>query len=152
MSMLKRDSRTEDLEYVPQEEQNHVHRYYVTIHKEVLSEAPVNEGVPVADHHACYIPARMSALPRRPLPLDTHSSAPSDMVTSYQAPPTQSTNARFGLRRDRAPRYRCGTCGLTNCVNNYMVHAGLPIRPRGVLLTSEKELPPTISMVNRLVI
>ena len=44
--------------------------------------------------------------------VDTDSSAPSAAVTSDQAPPPESTNALYGLRRNRVPRYRCGTCIL----------------------------------------
>ena len=38
--------------------------------------------------------------------MDTDSSAPSAAVTSDQAAPPESTNARYGLRRNRIPRYR----------------------------------------------
>ena len=46
---------------------------------------------------------RRSAHSGRTLPLNTDSSVPTAMVTSDQAPPILSTNARYGLRRDRAP-------------------------------------------------
>ena len=79
--------------------------------------------------------------------MDTDTSAPSAAVTSDQAPPPESTNARYGLRRNRIPRYRCGTCGLRNCECNYMIHAGFQTRPRGVLLTQEKGKPLPSAMV-----
>ena len=55
---------------------------------------------------------------RRTPSVDTDSSAPSAAVTSDQAAPPESTNARYGLRRNRIPRYRCGTCGLRDCECN----------------------------------
>ena len=84
--------------------------------------------------------------------MDTDSSAPSAAVTSDQAAPPESTNAHYGLRRNRIPRYRCGTCGLRNCECNYMVHAGFPIESQGVLLAREQEKPLPSGMVDRLVI
>ena len=63
---------------------------------------------------------------RRTPSVDTDTSAPSAAVTSDQASPPESTNARYGLRRNRVPRYRCGTCGLRDCECNYMIHAGFP--------------------------
>ena len=89
---------------------------------------------------------------RRTPSIDTDSSAPSAAITSDQAPPPDSINTRYGLRRNRIPRYRCGTCGLRDCECNYLVHAGFPIRPRGVLLTHEKEMSFPNGTVNCLVI
>ena len=84
--------------------------------------------------------------------MDTDSSAPSTAVTSDQAAPPESTNARYGLRHNRTPRYRCGTCGLRNCECNYMVHADFPIKSQGVLLAREQEKSLPSGMVDRLVI
>ena len=89
---------------------------------------------------------------RRTPTMDTDSSAPSAAVTSDQAAPSKSTNARYGLRRNRIPRYRCGTCGLRDCECNYMVHAGFPIKSQGVLLAREQEKSPPSGTVDRLVI
>ena len=96
--------------------------------------------------------ANTSTRPRRTPPLDTDSSAPSAAVTSDQAPPPESIDAHYGLRRNRVPRYRCGTCGLRDCECNYMVHAGFPIRPRGVLLAHEKKKSLANGTVDRIVI
>ena len=68
---------------------------------------------------------------RRTPSMDTDSSAPSAATTSDQAPPPESINSRYGLRRNRVLKYRCGTCGLRDCECNYMVYAGFPIRARG---------------------
>ena len=89
---------------------------------------------------------------RRTPSVDTDSSASSAAVTSDQAAPPESTNARYGLRRNRIPRYRCGTCGLRDCECNYMVHAGFPIKPQGVLLAREQEKSLPSGTVDRLVI
>ena len=67
---------------------------------------------------------------RRTPSVDTDSSALSAAITSNKAPPPESINTRYGLRRNCVPRYRCGTCGLRDCECNYMVHTGFPIRPR----------------------
>ena len=84
--------------------------------------------------------------------VDTDSSAPSAAVTSDQAQTQELPNTGYGLRRSRAPRYRCGTCGLRDCKCNNLVHADFPIRPRGVLLTREKETPLPNGTVDRLTI
>ena len=84
--------------------------------------------------------------------MDTDSSEPSAAITSDQAPPPESIDISYGLRRNRVPRYRCGTCGLRDCECNYMVHAGFPIRPRGVQLTREKEMSLPSGTVDRLII
>ena len=89
---------------------------------------------------------------RRTPSVDTDSSAPSAVVTSDQAAQPESTNARYALRRNRVPRYRCRTCGLRDCQCNYMVHAGFPIRPRGVLLAREQDKSLPSDTVDRLVI
>ena len=93
-------------------------------------------------------PTRVRSTPS----MDTDSSAPSAAVTSDQAAPPESTNARYGLRHNRIPRYRCGTCGLRDCECNYMVHAGFPIKPQGVLLAREQEKSLPSGTVDRLVI
>ena len=84
--------------------------------------------------------------------VDTDSSAPSAAVTSDQEPPPGSTNTRYGLLRNRTPRYRCGTCGLRVCKCNYMIHANFPVRSREVLLTREVKQSPANNMDNRLVL
>ena len=89
---------------------------------------------------------------RRTPSVDTDSSAPSAAITSDQAPPPESINTRYGLRRNCVPKYRCGTCGLRDCECSYMVHADFPIRPQGVLLMNEKEMSFPNDTVNRLVI
>ena len=84
--------------------------------------------------------------------MDTDSSEPSAAITSDQAPPPESIDISYGLRRNRVPRYCCGTCGLRDCECNYMVHAGFPIRPRGFQLTREKEMSLPSGTVDRLII
>ena len=77
-------------------------------------------------------------------------SDPSALVTTDQgssAPPP--INLRYGLRRDRGPRYLCGTCGLRDCTCNALIDGHDPKRPRGVLAINETM---TSFMVSRLVI
>ena len=126
----------------------------MTILSEVLSEAPAREGVTeTRPPRTTSTGPGTSTRPRRTSSVDTDSSAPSAAVTPDQAPPPESTNARYGLlRRNRVSKYRCGTCGLRNCECNYMIQARFPIRPPGVLLTSENKPLPADGMVSRLVI
>ena len=63
--------------------------------------------------------------------VDTDSSAPSAAITSDQEPPPGSTNTRYGLRRNRTPRCRCGTFGLLVCKCNNMIHANFPVKIPG---------------------
>ena len=80
---------------------------------------------------------------------DSDVSDPSAHVTTDQGPSAPPNNLRYGLRRDRAPRFCCGTCGLRDCTFNLLIDGDDPIRPRGILAINEtiKSL-----MVNRLVI
>ena len=84
--------------------------------------------------------------------VDTDSSAPSSAVTSDQEPPPGSTNTPYGFRRNRTPRYRCGTCGLRVCKCNYMVHANFPVKSQKVLLTREVKQSSGNNMFSRLVL
>ena len=84
--------------------------------------------------------------------IDTDSSALSAAVTSDQEPPPGTTNTRYGLRCNRTPRYRCGTCGLRFCKCNLMIHANFPARSREVLLRREVKQSPANIMVRRLVL
>ena len=96
-------------------------------------------------------PNASTRVPRTPS-VDTDSSAPSAAVTSDQVQAPELPTTRFGLRRNGAPRYRCGTCGLRDCKCKNLVHAGFPIKPRGVLLTHEKEMSLPNGTVDRLII
>ena len=53
---------------------------------------------------------------------DFEISDPSAHVTTDQESSDSPINLRYGLRRDRAPRYRCGTCGLRDCNCNLIIN------------------------------
>ena len=46
---------------------------------------------------------------------DSDSDAPTAQLTSDVDQGATQVNPHYGLRRNRVPRYRCGTCGFRNC-------------------------------------
>ena len=80
---------------------------------------------------------------------DSDVSDPSAHVTTDQESSAPPINLRYGLRRERVPRYRCRTCGLRDCTCNLLIDSDDPLKHRGVLAVNETMKS---SLVNRLVI
>ena len=76
------------------------------------------------------------------------TSDPSAHVTTDQELSAPPINARYRLRRNRVPRYRCGTRSLHDCTCN-LIQSDITITPQGILLIKKITKPP---QVNQLVI
>ena len=80
---------------------------------------------------------------------DSDVSDPSGHVTTDREESAPLISLRYGLRRDRAPRYPFGTCGLRDCTCNILTKLDDQLKPRGVLVVDETTKS---SLVIRLVI
>ena len=63
---------------------------------------------------------------------DLDSDAPTAQVTSDVDQGASQVNPSYGLRRNRVPRYRCGTCGFRDCTG-VMAPKKSPTIPTGPL-------------------
>ena len=80
---------------------------------------------------------------------DSTRMAPSAQFFSDPDSQPPETSTRYKLRKIRTPNYRCGTCGLRDCVCLLQINVGCSIKTRGADLPKESC---THDMVPRLVI
>ena len=62
------------------------------------------------------------------------------MVTTDQEQSAPPADAHYQLRRNRIPRYRCGTCGLRVCACNHLIQTESTIR----LPVTIPQVPPNV--------
>ena len=80
--------------------------------------------------------------------LPSETSAPSARVTTDQESPATT---RYHLRRNRVPRYRCGTCGLRDCTCVELIKSTIMTKPEKILNT-QIQSPQSPCLVHRIVI
>ena len=71
---------------------------------------------------------------------DSDSDAPTAQLTSDVDPGATQVNPHYGLRRNRVPRYRCGTCGFRDCTCVVALNKS-PTIPLGPVKTSVDPKP-----------
>ena len=92
--------------------------------------------------------------PSKAIPIITQQrhSNPSAIVTTDQEILEPPASTRYCSRRDRVPRYRCGTCDSRDCTCNHLIQTESSIKLRGVLMMLNKHTASSMNLVPRYVL